>query len=72
MAEKKYKYLGGGSLYHVPARDLTDDDLTERAELWAEFGITEELLVNCGLYEKADVETKKKPKRGQEAAKDGE
>ena len=70
--EPKYKYIGkGDALYHVPARDLTEQDIAERAETWKEFGITESLLVKSGLYEKA--ETKKPTKKGSlDAAKEGE
>jgi hypothetical protein len=58
----KYIYTGrGDAFYHVPARDLTDEDIAERAEIWKELGITEELLVKSGLYKK--VETPKEPKR---------
>lgn len=61
MAETKYKYNGKGDAFiGVPARDLTDEDCTERAEQWAELGITEELLVNSGLYSPVGSETKKK------------
>ena len=71
-----YKYIGKDTLYHVPARDLTQADLDERAELWAENGITEDLLLASGLYAKAGAPEKKKPtKKGSaylEAAKDGE
>lgn len=63
-----YKYLGSGdALYHVPARDLTDEDFAERAELWRENGITEAVIEGCGLYEKVgqvETEPKKKSKRG--------
>jgi 5,10-methylenetetrahydrofolate reductase len=50
-----YKYLGGGAMIHVPARDLTADDLAERAELWRENGITEAALLESGLYKKAET-----------------
>lgn len=64
-----YKYIGNGdALYHVPTRDLTDEDLVERAELWKEYGITEAVILGCGLYEKPKAEQPKTKK----AAKDGE
>lgn len=49
----RLKYLGGGAFVHVPARDLTDEDFTERAELWKEIGITEDVLISSGIYERA-------------------
>lgn len=48
-----YKYLGGGSLPNVPARDITEQDVEEFAEVWLANGISEELLLSSGLYEKA-------------------
>lgn len=65
----KLVYIGGGALYHVPARDLTDEDFAERAELWKEAGIDEALLLKSGLYEKPKAE---QPKTTKKAAKDGE
>ena len=72
-----YTYIGNGDvLVHVPPRDLTDADLAERAELWAENGITESVLIGCGLYAPVEPEKKKKSTtKGSaylEAAKDGE
>jgi hypothetical protein len=65
----KLIYIGrGDAFYNVPARDLTDEDLAERAELWQEYGITESLLVASGLYEKVKTEQPKTKK----AAKEGE
>jgi hypothetical protein len=65
----KYIYTGrGDAFYHVPARDLTDEDIAERAEIWKELGITEELLVKSGLYKKVEVPKAEKPK----AKKEGE
>jgi hypothetical protein len=63
-----YKYIGnGGALYHVPARDLTADDIAERAEVWRENGITEAALLGSGLYQKVEVpkETKRVKKEGE-------
>lgn len=71
----KLLYVGNGSaLYHVPARDLTDEDFAERAEIWAELGITENLLLQSGLYAKPEQVDTKKKQRGarQDAEKDGE
>lgn len=52
----KLIYLGNGSFfYHVPARDLTDEDFKERAELWKENEITEATLIKSGLYEKPTI-----------------
>lgn len=65
----KLVYVGrGAALVHVPARDLTDDDYTERAELWKENEITEAGILSSGLYEKPKTEQPKKIK----AAKEGE
>lgn len=65
-----YKYLGrGDALIHVPPRDLTTQDVTDFAEVWKENGITEAVLLNSGLYEKAKTE---QPKTTKKAAKDGE
>ena len=62
--EIRLKYIGRGSaLYDVPARDLTDEDFTERKELWKELGVTEATLIKSGLYEKAEKKDK--------SAKDG-
>jgi 5,10-methylenetetrahydrofolate reductase len=63
-----YKYIGdGGALYHVPARDLTADDIAERAEVWRENGITEAVLLGSGLYQKIEApkETKRVKKEGE-------
>jgi hypothetical protein len=63
-----YKYIGnGGALYHVPARDLTADDIAERAGVWKENGITEAVLLGSGLYQKVEVpkETKRVKKEGE-------
>lgn len=50
-------YIGSGSaLIGVPARDLTEADFAERAELWQELGWNEESLVGTGLYQYA-IET---------------
>lgn len=68
-------YNGGGAFYHVPARDLTDEDFTERAEIWAELGINEATLIHSGLYRKPEaeqVETKKKRGDKHSAEKEGE
>ena len=65
----KLHYTGRGeALVHVPARDLTDEDFAERAELWQENGITEAGILSSGLYEKPKTEQPKKIK----AAKEGE
>jgi hypothetical protein len=62
-------YTGRGDMfYNVPARDLTDEDFAERAETWQEFGITEKLLIDSGLYKPFE----EKPKTTKKAAKDGE
>lgn len=62
----KLIYIGrGDAIYHVPARDLTDEDFKERAELWKENDITEAALIKSGLYEKPKAEQKK------DTAKDG-
>lgn len=61
----RLQYIGnGGALYHVPARDLTDEDFAERAELWKENDIDEAAILKSGLYKKPQAEPKK-------AAKDG-
>jgi 5,10-methylenetetrahydrofolate reductase len=64
-----YKYLGGGSLVHVPARDITEADVEERAELWLENGIDEALLLKSGLYQKLSNEPAPKKSKAQ---KEGE
>ena len=64
-----YKYLGGGALPNVPARDLTEADVTDFAEVWKENGITEAVLLKSGLYTKSITE---QPKTTKKAAKDGE
>lgn len=65
----KLIYIGrGDAFYHVPARDLTDEDFAERAELWEEVGVTEKLLIDSGLYKPFED----KPKTIRKAAKDGE
>jgi hypothetical protein len=57
-----YKYIGnGGALYHVPARDLTADDIAERAEVWRENEITEAVLLGSGLYQKVEAPKAAKP-----------
>lgn len=63
-----YKYLGGGALANVPARDITEADVEEFAEVWLENGITEAVILASGLYEKPKAEQPKTKK----AAKDGE
>lgn len=64
----KLFYVGrGDALIHVPARDLTDEDYAERAELWKENDITEAGILASGLYEKPKTEQPKK-----KAAKEGE
>jgi len=64
----KLHYIGrGDALIHVPARDLTDEDFAERAELWKENKITEVGMLASGLYEKSKTEQPKK-----KAAKEGE
>ena len=56
----KLIYTGRGDfLWHVPARDLTDEDFKERAELWKENNITEAVILASGLYEKPKAEPKK-------------
>lgn len=62
------QYLGGGSIVHVPARDLTEADIAERAELWKENGITQEQLISSGLYQYAIEKAGKSNK----SKKDGE
>ncbi len=52
-------YIGGGFLPNVPARDLTDDDFAERAELWKELEITEAVLIKSGLYKKPEIKADK-------------
>ena len=67
--EIRLRYIGrGDALIHVPARDLTDEDFAERAELWKELGIDEARLLASGLYEKPKTEQPKKIK----TAKEGE
>ena len=84
---EKLIYIGGGALYNVPARDLTEADFADFAEVWKENGITEAVLLESGLYKKAGsdaviphdeieerlvgVATTTKPKT-KKAAKDGE
>ena len=59
-------YTGRGDFFfHVPARDLTDEDFAERAELWKENDITEASLIKSGLYKKPAEPKKDK------TAKDG-
>ena len=56
----KLTYTGRGDfLWHVPTRDLTDEDFAERAEAWKEHNITEALLTKSGLYKKPEAEPKK-------------
>ena len=56
----KLHYIGrGDALIHVPARDLTDEDFAERAELWKENKITEAGMLASGLYKKPTAEQKK-------------
>lgn len=63
-------YIGrGNALYNVPARDLTEQDFADFAEVWKENGITEAGLLKSGLYEKP--KSAEQPKRVK-AAKDGE
>ena len=65
----KLHYIGrGDAIIHVPARDLTDEDFAERAELWKELGIDEAGMLASGLYEKSKTEQPKKIK----TAKEGE
>lgn len=67
MNEQKVilKYIGRDALIGVPARDLTEQDFTERADDWQEAGWNEASLVGTGLYqyavESAQIE---KPKKG--------
>jgi hypothetical protein len=68
MAIKLYYVGRGDALYNVPARDLTDEDFAERAELWKENNITEDVILKSGLYEKP--KTAEQPKK--KAAKEGE
>lgn len=74
----KLIYTGrGGAFFHIPARDLTEDDLLNVANLPSEYSKTEEELIASGLYapvETEQAEPKKKSKRGVmiEAAEDGE
>lgn len=64
----KLIYIGwGAALYNVPARDLTDDDFSERAQVWKESKIDETALIASGLYKKPQIEQPKKDK----AAKEG-
>jgi hypothetical protein len=72
-------YTGRGDMfYNVPARDLTDEDFAERAEVWQEFGITEKLLIDSGLYKPFEEKPTLAPARRsagettKKAAKDGE
>jgi hypothetical protein len=58
-----YKYIGRDVLIHVPPRDLTADDLAERAEVWKENGITEAVLLGSGLYKKNETPKAGKPKK---------
>lgn len=60
------KYIGnGGALFNVPARDLTEQDFTERAQEWKEAGWDEKSLVGSGLYQRVaetvDIEEEKTP-----------
>lgn len=57
MSESKvlYKYLGGGALIHVPARDITEADVEARHELWLTEGIDEATLFKSGLYQKVET-----------------
>lgn len=49
----RLEYIGrGGALYDVPARDLTDEDFAERAQIWRELKIDEAALIKSGLYKK--------------------
>ena len=61
----KLIYIGrGDAIIHVPARDLTDEDFAERAELWKENEITEAGMLTSGLYKKPTAEPKKAAKEG--------
>ena len=53
LATAKLKYLGGGFLPGVPARDLTRDEAVE-------LGLDISMLLGSGLYE---LEEPPKPKR---------
>ena len=67
----KLIYIGrGDAFYHVPMRDLTDEDFAERAEIWAELGVTEAALIASGLYKKPQAEIAQ-PKKGR-VQKEGE
>jgi hypothetical protein len=73
----KLIYIGRGDAFvGVPARNLTEKDFTERAETFAELGITESVLIASGLYKAPEAEPKKKPTRKGsaylDAAKEGE
>jgi hypothetical protein len=71
----KLIYTGRGEhIFHVPSRDLTDEDFAERAELWQEHGITDTVLIESGLYKKVEAAQAepKKSKRGTAAAEEGE
>src|SRR3989337_699562 len=49
----KLHYIGrGDAIIHVPARDLTDEDFAERADLWKEHGLDEAGMIASGLYQK--------------------
>lgn len=66
----KLVYVGkGDALPNVPARDITEQDVLDFAEIWKENGITESVLLNSGLYEKPKAEA---PKEQKKAKKDGE
>lgn len=65
-----YKYLGGGALVHVPARDITEADVEEFAEVWLRNGIDEATLLKSGLYKKLIKE--KTAKRKHAEVKEGE
>lgn len=66
MTTTLYKYLGGGAIVHVPARDITEADVEAFAETWLTNGIDEAMLLKSGLYQKVEQPAPKKGKAGKE------
>lgn len=53
----RLRYLGGGFLFHIPARDLTEEEVEKYGG--------EKALLKTGLYERVE-QSKKRPERATE------
>lgn len=56
------RYLGGGFLHGVPARDLTDEEAAQFDTAW---------LIGSQLYEVAEVDKPEPPEAERKGAKHG-